>query len=141
MSLISTKTEIAEVASLLERGASSPEELAKIVIKKITDMREDREQWFLVYMLSPGVHGAEGPFPTKAAAIKGAAKMPILGIASAYAAVPANGPSFNRRREQEAMDRPTASKIDPEVKLDQQAFRNGWRGRAADRSQYLPQST
>lgn len=135
--LVSTKKEVSAVADLLAQGGDSPEELAKSVIKLITEMREERKTHALVFGLGPKVHVGFGPFATRDAAFNSVDKNPVAYIAKAAAIVPILGPSQTKAMY-ELADAPPAQRGDwTEIELDKRAFRNGWKGNMRDRSNFL----
>lgn len=136
--LTATKTEVTAIAELLVAGAATPEELAKVVIKKITELREEREFHVLVLELSPRVYAGFGPFPTKTAAFDSVVKNPVAYIAKNAAIVPVTGASQTKKMLALADEPPTSRGDWAEVRLDSIAAKNGWKGKAADRQRFLP---
>lgn len=132
-----SKTEVTAIAALLEQGAESPEALAEEVIKAVERLRHDREQWFTVFELNPGVYQGYGPYPTRNAAEKATPKIPMAQIARRGGFVPMLGPTVAERQLVEA-DAPPAERADfALVREDMQAKRAGWKGNQRDRSQFL----
>lgn len=135
--LTATKREVEEVAALLEAGAASPEDLAKLVIKRITELREERKCYVLVMELTPGVYSGYGPFATISAAVDSTVKNPMAYIAKRAAVVPLAGHKPAVVSMEEVAAKPPTSRVDPEVALDREAFKRGWKGNMRDRGKYL----
>lgn len=136
MSIIATKTEIAEVAALLQLGADSPEDLARAVIRRLSEMREERKQYDVVFELTPGAYVSFGPYATDAAARKAIPKIPMAQVAKRCAVVVRYGQTSIDAGIAKA-DAPRESRFDIEIQRDQQAFKRGWRGNIRDRDQYI----
>lgn len=141
MSLIPNKREVEEIAGLLEQGAASPEDLAKQVIKRVSELREQRQFYTLVFELSPGVYSGYGPFATRDAAFDSVDKNPMAYIATKAAIVPIIGHKHAKAAMEAKANEPPASRTDPEVAKDVIAFKRGWRGKVTDRERFLQQST
>ena len=137
--LIPNKAEVEAVAALLVEGDESPEALAKRVIKAISELREQREQFFTVVELSPGVYCGEGPYPTRDAAIKSTAKNTwITHFGRKWSVASMFGQSHNLAMQKEAADKPPAQRGDwAEITLDTKAAKAGWKGKAAERQAFL----
>jgi len=132
-----TKTEIQAVAATLAAGAGSPEEMAEAVIQQVEMLRYERTQWISVFELSPGIYQGYGPYPTRAAAEKGIAKIPMAQVAKRGAMVPVLGPAVAEAGIDKA-DEPVHERTDfVLVREDAAAFRKGWRGKLADRHNYV----
>lgn len=135
--LLPTKTETEAVAALLVEGAETPEELAKAVIRRLTELREEREVYVQVLQWSPGVYSGFGPFPTRAAALKALPKNPVAQLAKLGAVVSMIGPSSFEQMRALAEEPPTSRGDFAVVRDDARAVKNGWRGKAAERQAYL----
>lgn len=147
MSLIATQAERKAVAELMNSAADAKgqqwtaDSMAKAVIDLISDMREERKCYVLVLELTPGVYSGYGPFPTIDRAIDSTTSNPMAYIAKRAAVVPLMGHKPAKVSMEEVAARPPAPRIDPEVLLDQQAFRRGWKGSVKDRARFLQVST
>lgn len=137
MSLQPIKSEITEIAALLEQGAESPTDLAKQVVKRVYELAEERTTHVVVFELSLGVYQAYGPFPTRSRAEAAVGKIPMAQVARRGAHATLHG----MRSVEAAM---AAADVAPEVtgafaivREDAAAFRRGWKGRASDRSAFL----
>lgn len=138
--LLATKIEVDTIAALLEQGAESPKELAKVVIKTLTELREQRKFQVLIFELSPRVYTGFGPFSTTDQAFNSVDKNPMAYIAKNAAIVPVYGASQTKAMH-ELADAPPAERGDLTlVREDVRAFRNGWKGNVRDRDKFL-QST
>lgn len=135
--LLPLKTEIEAIASLLEQGGESPEELAKAVINKLTEMRELRPTFGVVFELTPGAYVAYGPFATSAAVRKAIPKIPMAQDSKRGAVFSMYGMAHIAQR-QAITDAPPEERGDfALVREDQAAFRRGWNGKLQTRSQYV----
>ena len=135
--LLPLKNEIEAVASLLMQGGESPEELAKAVIHKLTEMRELRPVFGVVFELTPGAYVAYGPFATSGAARKAIPKIPMAQDSKRGAVFSMYGMAHVAQREA-ITDAPLQERGDfAIVKEDAAAFRRGWNGKLATRSQYV----
>jgi hypothetical protein len=139
--LVANKKEIETVAALLEEGADSPVDLAKAVIKRLTELREERKYHALVFGLGPGVHVGFGPFATIDAAFNSVDKNPMAYIAKRAAVVPIYGTGQIAVMNALAEEPPAERGDWPEIRLDQQAVRKGWKGSMKDRHLYLTATT
>lgn len=99
-----SKTEIEAVSDLLEQGADSPESLAHDVIQLVERLRGEREQWFAIYQMTPGVYQGYGPYPTRHMAHKQLPSNPMAQASKAAAVVPVLGTDYKspKVREMEA---------------------------------------
>lgn len=139
--LVSTKREVDEVAALLVEGAASPTDLAKLVIKKVTELREERKVHALVFGLGNKTHVGFGPFATVDAAFNSVDKNPMAYIATRAAIVPILGP-HKAQEMLAAADEPPSQRGDwLEVELDKRAFKAGWKGSMRDRARFLPEGS
>lgn len=136
--LVPTKAEVEAVAALLEQGGDSPTDLAKTVIKKLTELREERKTYALVFGLSGPAHVGFGPFATHDAAFNSVDKNPVAYIARRAAIVPIHGPSQTASMQALADEPPTPRGDWMEIELDKTAFANGWKGNMRDRAKFLP---
>ena len=137
MSLTPLKSEVTEIAALLQQGADSPEDLAKRVVKRVYELAEERTTHVVVFEPSPGVYQAYGPFPTRSRAEAAVGKIPMAQVARRGAHATLHG-----MRSVDAAF--AAADVEPEargdfriVKEDAAAFRKGWNGKQATRSAYL----
>ena len=139
--LLATKKEVDTVAALLEQGAESPQELAKAVIKRLTELREERKVYALVFGLAGTAHLGFGPFATIDAAFNSVDKNPVAYTAKRAAVVPIIGSSQTQAMWDKADEPPTERGDWSEIRLDQAAFKRGWRGNMRDRAKFLPAGT
>lgn len=139
--LVATKREVEAVAALLEQGADSPTDLAKVVIRALTELREQRKTYALVFELGPRVYSGWGPFATIDAAFNSVDKNPMAYVATRAAVVPVQGPG-TAREMLAAADAPAEQRGDwLEIELDKAAFRAGWKGSMRNRAAFLPQGS
>lgn len=139
--LLPTKRETDEIAALLEQGADSPVDLAKAVIRRLGELREERTQWVSILEATPGVYFGYGMWPTKDAAKKALPKIPMAQFSTRGAFVPVKGMAAIDAAYAQ-VDEPLADRGDAfEIALDVQAFRNGWKGRVSERHKFLPAGT
>lgn len=134
------KKEVDAVAALLQEGADTPADLAKLVIKRLDEVRAERVTHFLVMKFGSKqscFYTGFGPFSTANQAVKTFEKHPAAGMATGYAVVP----TVNHLGFEELLarvDAPAESRGNwPEVEKDRAAFKNGWKGRGSDRERYL----
>lgn len=131
------KTEIEAIASMLTAGAESPEALATEVIKEVERLRGEREQWIIVYELSPGIYSGYGPCATRAEARKKMPNMLMAQLSRRAAVVPVLGLDSDDKCIARS-DAPPAERSDfALVREDVQARRKGWRGNVRDRHNYV----
>lgn len=140
MSLTPLKKEVDAISALLVEGDETPEALAKRVIKALDEARSTRVTYSLV--LRFGGNGSVffqsfGPYATPKQAQKAYEKHPAAGMATAMAVVPCvNDQGLGELIAK--VDAPVQSRGDfREVKLDAEARRNGWDGKANSRGHYL----
>lgn len=139
--LLANKREVEEISALLEQGADSPTELAKVVIKRMTELREERKFFALVFGMRGGAHLGFGPFATIDAAFNSVDKNPVAYTATKAAVVPIYGPSQTQAMWALA-DEPPISRGDfAIVREDAIAFKNGWDGKERTKRSFLPPST
>ena len=118
-----SKVEIERVADLLEQGADSPEALAESVIKLVEQLRQERQQWAVVFELTPGVYQGYGFWATKLMASKQMPKLPMAQVARRGGPVPILGQAAADAGLAKA-DEPPAERSDFKLaREDQQAFR------------------
>lgn len=130
------KSEIEAIASMLTAGAESPEALATEVIKKVEQLRGEREQWIIVFELSPGVYSGYGPCATRAEARKKMPNMLMAQLAKRAAVVPVLGLDSDEKCIAKS-DAPLEERGDFKlVREDAAAFKRGWRGKQIDRHNY-----
>lgn len=139
--LIATKREVDAIADLLMAGDSSPQDLAKAVIRKVTELREERKVHALVFGLGPGVHMGFGPFATVDAAFNSVDKNPMAYIAKRAAVVPILGSSQTQAMRALADEPPTERSEFNVVREDALATKRGWRGNVRDRDKFLQPQT
>lgn len=138
MSLTPLKKEIEDIANLLQQGADSPTDLAKTVIKRVYELAEERVSHIAVFELTPGVYQAYGPFPTRARAEAAVPKIPMAQVANRGAYATLHGMRAVKAAWEVAEEVSDTERGDFRlVREDAKAFRSGWRGKNANRSQYV----
>lgn len=133
MALTPLKSEITAVAALLQEGDESPEALAKQVLSLIyNQLYPQREVWQVIFELTPGVYAGNGPYPTRAAAMKDLPKLPFAQTCKRGVVASTKSGSIVSH------DPPPADRGDfAVIREDARAFKNGWRGGKADRDRFL----
>lgn len=132
------KAEVEAIAAMLSAGAETPEDLAADVIREVERLRGEREQWFVVFELSPGVYSGYGPCATRAEARKRMPNLLMAQLSRRAAVVPVLGLDADAKciAKSDAPIEDRGSFV--LVREDAKAFKNGWRGNQRDRSSYLP---
>lgn len=139
MSLRPKKTEVEQMAALLEQGGDSPEELAVEVIKQSFEFMAERITYAVTFELTPGVYQSYGPYPTRAAAEKAMPKLPMAQVANRGVYSMMLGPKVVSGQMAAAdVDPKESTRSDFEIcREDAQAFRNGWKGEVKHRDRFL----
>lgn len=135
--LLATKKEVESISALLVEGAETPDDLAKIVIRRLSELREERKTFALVFGLGPGVHAGFGPFTTRDAAFNSVDKNPVAHIASRAAVVPIIGSSRTADMLALADAPPTERGEFAVIREDVKARRNGWDGKERSKQRFL----
>ena len=134
------KKEREALAALLEQGAETPDELAKIVAGKLDEMRASRTTYTVVLRFGIGIHQHHmcfGPYSTRAQAEKAFDKHLVHTQPSAWAFVPTRTAEGIEEMIAEADKTPELKGDWAIVKADGRAYRKGWDGKQKTRSQYV----
>lgn len=132
------KSEVKAITGLLTSPEEwdTPEALAKEIVKALDKARADRTLYVGV-MVFGGTDLACGPYSTANQAHKGLQQHPALSMAKASGVVPLNTQE-GVQQIIEKVDTPPESKGDyAEVKKDAEAKRDGWKGQARNRHEFL----
>lgn len=142
--LVATKSEIAAVIALLNsptdaKGQAWTEDtMGRALINLVTEMREERKTFGVVFELTPGVYIGYGPYATEAAARKAVPKIPMAQVTKRGAVFPVYGHSQAEAAYAKS-DEPLPERSDFTIaREDAACFRRGWKGNVRDRDQYLP---
>ena len=134
------KKEREALAELLEQGAETPDELAKIVAAKLDELRAARTTYTVVLRFGIGVHQfhvAYGPYQTRNKAQVAFEKYLRQMEPSAWAFVPTRTAEAGAQLLAEVDERPDIKGDWAIVKADGRAFRAGWDGKQKTRGQYV----
>lgn len=134
------KKEREALAALLEQGAETPDELAKIVAGKLDEMRASRTTYTVLLRFGIGIHQyhvAFGPYSTRTQAQVAFEKHLQHTQPSAWAFVPTRSAEGAEAMIAEVDAKPESKGDWAIVKQDGVAYSRGWKGKQSNRSEYV----